>query len=126
MLLTGTLFPLLLVPYALASRAASVSPQGTISCYFLRSICFHRLLRYYEAVRLLPYHQVLSICKTSIPLTGLCRSIADLPDMQILLRTLATRYEPRRNLNNLAITVYPLLPATKEMVSASALYNLRG
>ena len=69
MLLTGTLFPLFLVPSVLASCAPAVSPQGTISCYLLRSICFHRLLRYYEAVRLLPYRQVLSVCKTSIPLT---------------------------------------------------------
>ena len=94
MLLTGTLFPLFLVPSALASCAASVSPRGTISCCSLRSICFHRLLRYYEAVRLLPYRQVLSVYKTSIPLTGLRRSVADLPGMQLLLHALATLLDP--------------------------------
>lgn len=105
MLLTGTLFPLFLVPSVLASCAPAVSPQGTISCCSLRSICFHRLLHYYEAVRLLPYRQVLSVYKTSIPFTDFRRSLADLPGMQILLRALATLYGPRRNLYNLAITV---------------------
>ena len=87
MLLTGTLFPLFPVPSALASRAASVSPLGTISCCSLRSTCFHRLPHYYEAVRLLTDRQVLSIYKTSIALTekkNFSRSLPDLPGMQIL------------------------------------------
>ena len=86
MLLTGTLFPLFLVPSALASRAASVSPPGTIPCCPLRSTCFHRFPHYYEAVRLLTGRRVLSIFKTSIALTEkkLPRNLSDLPGMQIL------------------------------------------
>ena len=105
MLLTDTLFPLFLVPSASASCAASVSPPESIPCCPLCSTGFHRLPHYYETVRLLPNHQVLSVCKTLIPFTGFSRSMADLPGMQILLRALATLYGPRRNLYNLAITV---------------------
>ena len=94
MLLTGTLFPLFLVPSALASCAASVSPPGSIPCCPLCSTGFHRLPHYYGTVRLLPYRQVLSVYKTSIPLTGLRRSVADLPGMQLLLHALATLLDP--------------------------------
>lgn len=103
MLLTGTLFPLLPVPLISTSRVLNASAPGTISRCPLRSTCFHRLLCYYEAVRLLTGHQVLSIYKTSIALTekNFFRSLPDLPGMQILplhaRRALSTPVEPAQS-----------------------------
>ena len=127
MLLTGTLFPLFLVPSALASRAASVSPPGTIPCCPLRSTCFHRFPHYYVAVRLLTGRRVLSICKTSIALTEkkIPRSLPDLPGIQILPLHARHALRPRWNLHSLALATahYCLRPKGKDRLPHSIAYG---
>ena len=46
------------------------STAEAIVCHRLRSTGFHRLHHYYAVIRLLSARRVLSICKTSIPLTA--------------------------------------------------------
>ena len=94
--------PLLaLVPYFLCFCFHAFVPlvfcmfllRNTLICYPLRSFCFHRFHCYYEIVRLLLDHRLLSVYKTSICLT-VTQSLTDLPGMHILLCMLAAPSDP--------------------------------
>lgn len=76
----------------MTSCVVHISVLEATACCSLRSACFHKFHHYYETVRLLINHRVISIYKTSIPFTF--RSLSDLPGMQILLCALATLLAP--------------------------------
>lgn len=113
----------------------TVSPlRPVLVCYpmygndFLLPTSFHLFSQTSSllwAVQLLTHRQILSVYKTSIPLTGLCRSMADLLGMQVpplcTRHTLGTRWK----LLNLALRLSMVACGKRNGISFRSIY-LRG